>query len=106
MLGSLGAAVSAMDALSASSWALVNTVANTAAIGRLGCRINKYVLWITMALFCTVARKTVESGNELSFMSQLWPYTWLLSVVGVLIIGKKRVSSQSKEEAIKNAKAI
>ena len=56
---SFGAVIAANDALSANSWALVHTVANTAAVGRLGCRIDKYVLWAVMAIFVHFARKTV-----------------------------------------------
>lgn len=94
-----GFVIATKDALSASSWALVNTVANTAAVGRLGCRINKYVLWLVMALFCTFARKTVSGSDGLGHLAQIWPFTWALSVVGVLLVGKAKLDRAAAEEA-------
>ncbi|KAL1526180.1 hypothetical protein AB1Y20_014908 [Prymnesium parvum] len=100
-----GFVIATLDALSANSWAFVNTVANTAAIGRLGCRIDKYVLWLIMAAFCSFARQTVVPGNPLGHLAQLWPYTWALSVVGVLLMGKRRLSEvAAKEKAAGKAK--
>merc|ERR1712046_71841 len=88
---SFGFVIATQESLGANSWALVNTVANTAAVGRLGCRINKYILWLAVAAFCTFARKTVVNEDDLGNWAKLWPYTWILSVVGVLVVGKGKL---------------
>jgi len=100
---SFGFAIATNDALSANSWALVNTVANTAAVGRLGCRIDKYVLWGVMAIFTHFARKTVTGEDGFGHLAALWPYTWALSVVGVLIVGKAKLERTAAAEAAEKA---
>jgi len=99
---SFGFAVATNDALTASSWALVNTLANTAAIGRLGCRINKYVLWCAMSVLAHYGRKSVAGVDSLGVIAAVWPYAWALSVAGVLLVGKQkleRVAAKEKMEA-------
>jgi len=100
-----GFVIATKDALSASSWALVNTVANTAAIGRLGCRINKYVLWVVMAIFSHFARMTITGQDGLGHLAVLWPWTWALSVVGVLLVGHAKLQRAAAAEGAKDAKA-
>jgi len=104
---SFGFVIATKDALSESSWALANTVANTAAIGRLGCRIDKYALWVAMAAFCAVARKTVQE-EAYGHLAQLWPYTWAISVVGVLLVGKAKLERAAAAESAEaaNEKAV
>ena len=56
-----------------------------------------------MAVFCHFARKTVAGEDGLGHLAQMWPYTWALSVVGVLLVGKAKLeraaAAAAKEEA-------
>ena len=54
--------------------------------------MNKYLLWGCMSALCWYARKTVAGDDPIySPLAAAWPYTWALSVVGVLIVGKKKL---------------
>jgi len=101
---SLGFVIATNDALSANSWALLQTLSNTAAIGRLGCRINKYVLWGGMSVLCWFARKSVSGDPSYAHLAAVWPFTWVLSVVGILVIGKAKLERDAVREAEATAK--
>jgi len=96
---SLGFVIATNDALSANSWALQQTLSNTAAIGRLGCRLNKYVLWAAMSVLCWFGRKSVMGDPSFAHLAPVWPYTWALSVVGILVVGKAKLERDAAREA-------
>lgn len=83
-----GFVVASMEALEANSWAFVNTLANVAAVGRLGLRINKYALWLGMAAICWYARAAVAAGGVSAVQLGV---LWALSVAGVVLVGKRKL---------------
>lgn len=56
-----------------------------------------------MALFVTVARKTVDPNDELAALAQFWPATWFFSVAGVLLIGKKKIAAANEKTRTQKA---
>lgn len=111
---SFGLCVSTHEAMLHNAVPMAHALANGAAVGRLGLRINKYLLWMGMAVITHYSRKTTsdpESGWE--DLAWIWPYAWAASVVGVLYVGVGKVAAgrardtkKSAEEAKIDPKAV
>jgi len=107
---------------------MVNTLANAAAVLRVGMRAPKYPLWCGMAVLTHLARKTIEPAvapppppaaawwqfwarpavpvmpvpPEESF--PYWPALYVLSVSALLALGYRKVSAKAKAQAAQAAK--
>ena len=97
-----GFVVASQEALEENSWALANTLANVAAVGRLGFGINKYLLWIGMAAICWYARGVVAVGGAST--AQLGAL-WALSVAGVVVVGKRKLDRYAAAAAASGSDA-
>jgi hypothetical protein len=73
-------------------WAAVQGTANFAAFLRLGCKLNKYVMWVGVAAWVQWLRDAVQAGVV---PSEFWFAYYGLSVVTVLHMGWKYVLSKS-----------
>ena len=78
-----GFAVATADALSHDAFAMVNTIGNAAALARLGLRVDKYKLWVAVALIVHVLRDS-------SAVQPMWVPLWLLSTASVVALGYMR----------------
>lgn len=90
----------------ACGFAMVNCLANFAAILRLGLRMNKYVMWLGMAVVTSFARESTLSesaGSEA--LRDAWPYLYIASVIGVIYMGiQKVVFAEAKSAQDENGK--
>ncbi|KAL1526850.1 hypothetical protein AB1Y20_015542 [Prymnesium parvum] len=123
-----GFVVCSHEASTIGAFVMVNTLANTAAVLRLGFRTPKYLLWAGMAALTHVARKTVEevpmpplptprawwkfwakapavplepSAEPFPY----WPALYAASVVGVLCVGYVKISVANEYDKLKAKEA-
>eukprot|EP00325_Prymnesiales_sp_UTEX-LB-985_P022714 CAMPEP_0174738914 /NCGR_PEP_ID=MMETSP1094-20130205/70687_1 /TAXON_ID=156173 /ORGANISM="Chrysochromulina brevifilum, Strain UTEX LB 985" /LENGTH=390 /DNA_ID=CAMNT_0015942409 /DNA_START=13 /DNA_END=1185 /DNA_ORIENTATION=- len=84
-----GFCVACHEQIGTGALAMVNTLANLAAVLRLGLRMPKYPLWIGIAVLTYLARPTIAEGSALA---AAWPYAWAASVAAVLAAGAHKIS--------------
>ena len=99
-----GFLVSTHDHYTHGLWLSVQTLAHVAATLRLGVRLNKYVLWIGLAVLVHVGRPylAVVEGEALGLRTA----AWLASTACVAVIGKRKIDKDSAQAAKADAKAL
>jgi len=96
-----GFCISTYDHLTAGSWLLVQTLANSAAVIRLYGRVNKYIMWAGLGAGLYVLRPHLvvpESDPNLN----LKVGGWLLSTSAIVLVGIRKVQRDYKV-AVKSA---
>ena len=86
-----GFVVATYDARSYGAWTTLNALSNTAALLRLGLRVNKYVLWCIMALACHYARETPG-------FKQWWPVLHAATAGALVLLGAYKVTKKSGDK--------
>lgn len=123
-----GFVVCSYEANTIGAFLMVNTLGNTAAVVRLGLRVNKYVLWTSIAVLTHFGRQTLEQlappppmtpprpwwrfwAKPVAIEAEMpqnelfpyWPLCYALSLVGVFVVGFLKISRAHYAE-IKEAK--
>jgi hypothetical protein len=80
-------------------WLTVNTLAHLAAGLRLGLRLNKYVLWVGLAVAVHLARPhlAAKEGEDLTYRTA----AWLATTGWVVAIGAKKIARDTALDAEK-----
>ncbi|KAJ1459636.1 hypothetical protein M885DRAFT_510802 [Pelagophyceae sp. CCMP2097] len=95
---STGFAVSTYD--HRGSFLALNILANGAAVGRMGLRINKYALWAGLAVALHFARPHLATAP-----TALLAAAWLATVAGIVKIGADKIARDQIADAKKAAEA-
>jgi len=91
-----GFCVASHEQASVGAVPMINTLANLAAVLRVGFGTPKYPLWIGMGVLTQLARPTIEEGSPLA---SLWPYAWAASVAAVLAAGARKLRKRPVDAA-------
>lgn len=95
-----GFLVCSYDVYLNSAWLLVNTLANTAAVLRMGFGTPKYLLWAGMAMLTHFARQTLRPQLGVPEF-EWWPVLYACSNVAVLRMGYSKLKSSPNKSAEK-----
>merc|ERR1712232_121949 len=100
-----GFAISAREASNVTGgFAMLNCIANCAAIIRLHFRMNKYALWILMAIVSSFARAlTLPGVSHSPILVNAWSLLYVTSTVGVVIMGIAKIQAN---KCINNASEL